>query len=111
MAKQRAISLSEALSQKGRLDPDPEPRAAVADKVPEFEIEINQIVVVRKIDSLVQAWCAGCVAEGQWVTPEHAAIISNSDTRSIYRRVEAGAVHFLERTDYPPLVCLNSLFG
>lgn len=111
MPQQRAVGLSEALTQEGSLKPDPEPHTAAAANAPEFEIEINQIVVVRKIDSLVQAWCASCVAEGQWVTPEHAAIISNSDTRSIYRRVEAGAVHFIEQTDGPPLVCLNSLFG
>ena len=78
---------------------------------PEFVIEINQTVMVSKIDSLIQGWCVSCAAEGQWVTPEHAALISNTDTRSLYRRIEEGEVHFTESTDGPALVCLNSLFG
>ncbi len=108
MAQQSRAALSKALIKKTGITVDHPPHAPAA--APEFLIEINQTVVVSKIDSLVEAWCSSCAAEGQWVTPEHAAIISNTDTRSIYRRIEVGEVHFTESTDGPALVCLNSLF-
>ena len=109
MPQQRIPGLAKALSSKGSRFADQEPPTTVA-LSSEFAVEINQTVVVSKIDLLVQAWCEGCGAEGQWVTPEHAAIISNTDTRSIYRRIETGEVHFIESKDGPALVCLNSLF-
>jgi len=109
MPQPRATGLSQALTTAQ--NPDAVSKSDTPVTVPEFEIEINQTVIVKKIDSLVQAWCAGCGAEGQWVTADHAAVISNTDTRSIYRRIELGEVHFLESTDGPALVCLNSLFG
>jgi len=74
-------------------------------------IEINQLLVLRKPDSLVARWCERCAAQGQWVTPEAAALLTNQDTRSIYRRVELGSVHFVETTEDGALVCLGSLFG
>lgn len=109
MAQQSTTGFKKALSKSDRKSTD-QPAAAVVNS-PEFVVEINQTVVVNKIDSLVQAWCEGCAAEGQWITPEHAAIISNTDTRSLYRRIEGGEVHFTESTDGPALICLNSLFG
>jgi hypothetical protein len=108
--QEKTVATSEALTKEEIAQVVPEPHAAVRVNSTEFEIEINQTVIVRKIDSLVQTWCANCGAEGQWVTAENAAIIANSDTRSIYRRIEAGAVHFLEQADLPQLVCLSSLF-
>ncbi len=110
MPQQRIAGLLKALSANRTPQADPAPSTALAAS-PEFAIEINQTVVVSKIDSLMQAWCVSCGAEGQWVTPEHAAIISNTDTRSIYRRIEVGEVHFIDSTDGPALVCLNSLFA
>ena len=111
MTQQSPVGLSKALEKDGGITVETAPLQAEAVAAPEFVIEINQTVVVSKIDSLVQAWCVDCIAEGQWITPEHAAIISNTDTRSLYRRIEVGEVHFIESTDGPALVCLNSLFG
>jgi len=42
------------------------------------------------------------------VTPDEAAIISRVNTRTIYRWVEMGAVHFMEHSGQL-WVCLNSL--
>jgi hypothetical protein len=74
-------------------------------------IEINQLLVLRKPGSLVARWCERCAAQGQWVTPDAAALLTNQDTRSIYRRVESGSVHFVETTEGGALVCLGSLFS
>lgn len=74
-------------------------------------LEINQMMILKKPDSLVEAWCDRCAADGQWVSPETAALLTNQDTRSIYRRIEAGSLHFSENTEATALVCLSSLFS
>jgi len=43
------------------------------------------------------------------VTPEEAAAIARASTRSIYRWIEAGKLHFLESPGYPLLICSASL--
>ncbi|HVQ39643.1 MAG TPA: hypothetical protein VMS31_19040, partial [Pyrinomonadaceae bacterium] len=110
MTQQKAVGLAKGLIHDQHRETEAELQPQTRSTSAEFQIEIDQLVVVKKVDSLVQAWCVDCKAEGHWVTPEHAAIISNSDTRSIYRRVEGGTLHFLEQSDGLPLVCLNSLF-
>jgi hypothetical protein len=109
VSQKRAADLSKTLTPEVTFRPDRGPHTVTVVNAPDFQIEISQTIVVSKIDSLVQAWCASCGAEGQWVIPEHAAVILNSDTRTIYRRIEAGVVHFFESTDGLALVCLNSL--
>lgn len=111
MPTRKATGLAKSLTQQTSSDARQLQVAGAPVTAPAVEIEISQTVIVNKIDSLVQAWCQGCGLEGQWVTPEHAAIISNVDTRAIYRRVENGTVHFMEPADGPALVCLSSLFA
>jgi hypothetical protein len=43
------------------------------------------------------------------VTPEEAANIARVTVRSLYARVEAEGVHFLETADGLLLICVNSL--
>lgn len=112
MANQKAADQG-ALKREVNLNPKPERHVAIEERpgqISGVEIEIKQVVVVRKIDSLVEAWCEKCEAQGQWISPAAAAVILNADTRMIYRRIEANAVHFTETTDGVPLVCLSSLF-
>ena len=45
------------------------------------------------------------------VTPEEAAAIAGISVRSIYARVEAHSVHFVETPDGLLLLCANSLSG
>lgn len=43
------------------------------------------------------------------VTPEAAAVVAGVSTRTVYRWVEAGKIHFAETPAGLVLVCLNSL--
>ncbi len=43
------------------------------------------------------------------LTPDEAAAVSLTTTRSIFRRVEEGNLHFLEGEGGRLLVCVNSL--
>jgi hypothetical protein len=42
-------------------------------------------------------------------TPDQAALIANVSSRTIYRRVEAGEMHYTETAEGFLLVCANSL--
>jgi len=45
------------------------------------------------------------------VTAEEAAAIARVSTRSIYRWIEAGTLHFLDNPDSPLLICSASLLA
>lgn len=75
----------------------------------EITVEFNQVVVIKKPEGLVVQWCPVCEERVNMITTEAAAVLSNVDTRAIYRRIEAGAIHFTEMSEGIVLVCLNSL--
>ena len=43
------------------------------------------------------------------LTPDQAATIANVSSRTIYRRVEAGEMHYLETAEGFLLICPNSI--
>lgn len=55
------------------------------------------------------AWCAECGARVTMLTPEEAAAIGQVTPRTIYRRVEAGLLHFNEGADGHLSICCASL--
>ena len=65
----------------------------------EITVELNQVVVIKKPEGLVVLWCPACDEQVHMITPEAAAILSNVDTRTIYRRIDAGQLHFAETSD------------
>jgi hypothetical protein len=75
----------------------------------EIIVESNHVTVIKKPEGLVVMWCPMCEGRVNMISPEVAAILSNVDTRTIYRRLEAGAIHFAEPSDGLALVCLNSV--
>ncbi len=66
----------------------------------------EQRVVLRHAAVRVDVGCIECGT--RMVTPDEAAIIARVDTRTIYRWVEIGTVHFTEH-ECQLWVCLNSL--
>ena len=77
-------------------------------KTTEVTIERDELWVVRRPRARAPGWCAAC-GETEFVTPETAAVLAGSTTRTLYRLVEAGLVHFLETPEGFLLVCLRSL--
>ena len=53
--------------------------------------------------------CMICAENSPMFTPEKIAEIMSIGTREIYRRIEAGRVHFIETDKRQVLVCLKSL--
>ena len=74
----------------------------------EVIIERDELLVVRRPRGRVPGWCEAC-GETEFVTPETAALLAGSNTRTVYRLVESGLIHFLETPEGFLLVCLRSL--
>jgi hypothetical protein len=75
----------------------------------EISIEIDELVVVSAARTVVPRPPCPVCAGSAMVTPEAAAALARVTVRSIYARVEAGGVHFLETPDGLLLLCANSL--
>ena len=88
--------------------PQVEPKQSQSRRA-EITVEFNQVVVIKKPEGLVVMRCPVCEERVNMVTTEAAALLSNVDTRTIYRRIEAGAIHYAETPEGLVLVCLNSL--
>jgi hypothetical protein len=69
-------------------------------------VETEETVVLRVWRPL-RVGCRVCGAE--MAQPEAAAVATGLRLREIYRRIEAGTVHFLESADGALAVCLDSL--
>ncbi len=76
----------------------------------EITIETEKLLVVTSRKSATLATCSSCAGQVKMVTAAEAAILTGIGTRSVYRWIEEGRVHFLEPSDGLLLVCLNSLY-
>ena len=55
------------------------------------------------------SWCPACGALVQRVTVDEAAIVAHVDSMTVYRWVEAGAIHHVQTEGGVPLLCAVSL--
>ena len=79
-------------------------------KVTSITTETHEVLVFHRLqDASARAWCAGCSAEAEMVTPGEGALLTGVSARTIHRWVEDGGVHFAETTDGLLLVCQKSL--
>ena len=74
----------------------------------EISLETHEITIIR-MKNRRTAFCEFCQTEVWMLPPEAAALISQSTSRTIFRRVEAGELHFIETSEGALLVCSNSL--
>jgi excisionase family DNA binding protein len=75
----------------------------------EITIETDRVVVIKKRKASILAWCPACAGQVQMVTPDEAAVIARVSSRTIYRWVEAGKLHFAETAEGFLLICPQSL--
>ena len=69
----------------------------------------EQSVVIRRGVASEPTWCEVCFKGARMVTPDEAAAFAQVNTRTIYRWVEAGSIHFTEEPEGVLLVCVDSL--
>lgn len=73
-------------------------------------IETHEVWVIRRQGSAgPAAMCATCEARPPMAKPAEAARLAGVNTRTVYRWVEAGRVHFIEVPEGDLFVCLASL--
>lgn len=74
-----------------------------------IETEESTLVRTTKGRQSSFMWCPACRRQVEMATPELVAKIAGVSTRTIYRWVEAGKLHFDEVPDRTMLICLDSL--
>jgi excisionase family DNA binding protein len=78
-------------------------------KKTEIVVELDEVFVIRRRQTIAFAWCAECGDQVQMLTPDQAATIGGLSSRLIYRWIEAGRIHFSETGEGHLLVCQSSL--
>jgi hypothetical protein len=74
-------------------------------------IETQQVFVIRRRQVSHRALCKACGEAVNLVTADEAAALARISSRTIYRLIEAGKLHFTESSQEPLLICFNSLSG
>jgi len=72
-------------------------------------LETKEVVAVRLAPRGVETWCSDCRKRVELAPPDLAADAAGTSTRTIYRWIESGKVHFAESPKGRVLVCLNSV--
>jgi hypothetical protein len=75
----------------------------------EIVIERDELIVVRRREQVVIAFCETCDEEVEMLPPEIAAVVSGAGARELYRLVEAGQIHFTEDITGLLRICARSL--
>ena len=57
----------------------------------------------------VPCWCSSCSTEVEMISVDEAAVLSNVSTRTMFRWVDDGRVHYTETANGLLRVCPNSL--
>ena len=74
----------------------------------EITVETRQMIIHRSTNQ-TPIWCTECASPVQLIEPEEAAVLADVSTRTIYRRVERGQLHFVETDAGKLLICPNFL--
>ncbi|MGI8410465.1 MAG: hypothetical protein ACR2M8_11395 [Pyrinomonadaceae bacterium] len=70
---------------------------------------LETILIRRSENSARVFWCADCGGDTVWLNVAETSCLCGSSVREIFRRVEAGSVHFQETADRQLLICERSL--
>ncbi len=73
----------------------------------EITVKTNRLLVINRHSSAFVAECEKCGKQVEMVVPDEAAAIVGISSRTIYRAIEAGDIHFIEMPVV--FVCFNSL--
>ena len=71
----------------------------------------DEITVIKKMPGKALATCQPCGRQVEMATPEQAVTLTGIHSRTIYRWVEGGQVHFIETAEGHLLICLDSLLA
>ena len=72
-------------------------------------VKKRQVVIINRPFVSPQKRCDRCTEPSGLITPDEAAALCDVSTRTIYRWLETGAIHFSETVGEGLLICLSSL--
>ncbi len=75
----------------------------------ELTVERSEFFAAQTSRGPTFSRCVQCGGNARFVTPAEAARSSGESLREIFRRIEAGEVHFQETPEGALLICLDSL--
>lgn len=76
----------------------------------EIFIETREKIIFRQTTAQeIERVCEACRTRTVFVAPERAISFAGLTAREIYRRIERGAIHFIETDTGATLVCAASL--
>jgi excisionase family DNA binding protein len=83
------------------------------DKLPskkrtEITIETDRTVVISRRSVQLRAWCEACERKVLMITVDEAASLARVTSRTVYRWVEGGKLHFVETPEGRLQVCSES---
>jgi hypothetical protein len=75
----------------------------------EITVETHEVLIIRKGDPSVRAWCSDCNAEARMIPLDEAVGLAGVSISGILQMAAAGEVHWLQAGTCTPLICLRSL--
>lgn len=75
----------------------------------EITIETARLLVISNKTQSARVWCESCGRRVAMVTADVAARLARVSSRTIYRWVETGKLHFAETSEGQLLVCHESI--
>ena len=75
----------------------------------EGAMQKGQMVIINRPFVSSQKRCERCAEPSGMITPDEAAALCEVSTRTVYRWLETGAIHFSEAVEEGVLICLSSL--
>jgi hypothetical protein len=75
----------------------------------EITVETHETLFQRTPGVLATAWCSLCHARVRMASPEEAAAIAGVTTRTLYRWIEMGKLHFSEDAQGTLSICVPSV--
>jgi len=74
-----------------------------------IETERELVVSSRRRRARFVVWCEDCAGIVAMITVDEAAALASDSSRSIYRQVENGRLHFAETPEGQLFICPRSL--
>ena len=75
----------------------------------EVAVQKRRVVIINRPFVSLQKSCDRCTEPSGMITPDEAAALCDVSTRTIYRWLESGVIHFSETAEEGLLICLSSL--
>ena len=75
----------------------------------EAPVQKREVVIINRPFVSPQKSCDRCTKPSGMITPDEAAALCEVSTRTIYRWLESGGIHFSETASEGLLICLSSL--